>query len=506
MLISTIGRIFSIGAGAILLLNATPAGAEAVSIIGDDSSEFQFSVDGAHRTRFENLLHDGSKGRLFALRTNLHPQLRYGNITLGGELMDSRAYSPDFAYPFGYPQNGQFNNTVEPIQYYLGAKFDNVFVDGLDVTLKGGRFTLDLGSGRHFGRNHFRNTVESFRGGQLLFERGDQSLLLFFVNPLQITNDGSLSRLSVIDGQPTVRFVGQRGQEMDSPNTDLDIFGAHYQRADAIGDVNAEAYLYVLKGPRAPVLPGAPATERLARYTTGVRIWRNPAPGAFDFEIEATPQFNQHPQGIGYYGHAEAGYSLNSALNARISFLFDIASGNGKFLPRQCTPMPPFYQSDCLSYPDQRGSARFTPLFGRLSDDFGPTGLYRANNPFGGGSRFGDVPGRSDIVSPAVRFEAALSGDFALQATARAFWREDPTQTVLTSPASIDVTSLSKNVGYQIDARSTFDFLDEHVQLEFGGAIFFWGDELDDLYAPLSPAASGITSRKYIYTSITVKM
>ena len=392
--------------------------------------------------------------------------------------MDSRTYNPRRGSP-GSRRGDEFANAVEPIQYYLLAQFHDVGVEGLDVTLKGGRFTLDLGSGRLFGRRDFRNTVDTFRGGQILLGRGDQSLLLFYAQPLDID--------------------GNQDQQMDTPITQTDLWGAHYSHAAFLGDVRFESYIYVEQIDTS--IAGFPD---LIRFTPGVRVWRSRSSGAFDFEVEATPQFRQHPQGFGYFGHAEVGYEFEHPWRPHVSAVFDIASGNGKLLVDGST-------FEGFSFPSSirtEGTTNFESLFGRLSDDFGPTGLFRSPST--------DTVQRSNIISPGVRFSANPRDNVYSQLSFRGFWREDPIAnfSALIFPLSPDiheVDTFDSEIGYQLDAKVVARFLGDHLSLEAGGAMFFFGDESTEMSNIRCALPSGSfclgprSPRKYLYTSFTAR-
>lgn len=467
------------------LLFPTSLNAEPLTVFKHDGTGIDLTISGAHRTRYETIIEAGPNDNLVSLRSTLLVEAGTERFRIGGELMDARAYG-DRTTPFSFfGINDELQNTAEPIQYYLTARFDDIFTDGLDLTLKGGRLTLDLGSGRLFGRNKFRNTINSFRGGQVLIERGNQSLLLFYVNPMDITSDFA------------------RGQQMDVPITETDIAGAHYTNHRMFADIKAEAYFYAVK--RNFRLAGAP---RLIHYTPGLRIWRESQIGQFDFEIEATPQFRQHPQGFAYFAHADVGYSFDTSWRPHVSFLFDIASGQERATIGECAPELLVLFTGCMSQLRFHGDTVFDSLYGLLSDDFGPTGLFRSNPSGSLSFSIGRDLSRRNIISPALRFSASPMEHLSTVFTARGFWREDPLRAVTgfshsLPPEAQSIEYLPSEVGYQIDSRVSYDIFGEHLKLEVGGAVFFFGSESTESRRLFGLSDPSLAARKYLYTSLT---
>ena len=463
------------------ILNAEP-----LTVFKHDGTGIDLTVSGEHRTRYEAIIGKSSIESLASLRSTLLVEAGTERFRIGGELMDARAYGNSAVSFSFFNFRNELNNTAEPIQYYLTARFDDVLTDGLNVTLKGGRLTLDLGSGRLFGRNKFRNTIESFRGGQITIERDDQSLLLFYVNPMNIISDRA------------------RAQQMDVPRTEVDIAGLHYNNRSLYGDIQGEAYFYAVKR-NFRLDFGVP---RLIHYTPGFRIWREPQIGKIDFEVEATPQFRQHPQGFAYFGHAEVGYSFNRTWEPRVSLLFDIASGQGRATLGECPSEVLEFFPICMSQISFRGATGFDSLYGRLSDDFGPTGLFRPNPS--GRLSFSSGLGiaRRDIISPALRFSSSPTNKLTAEFTARGFWREDPTALFRSTspflpPETQTIDFLSSEIGYQIDGHVTYEIIDDHLKLEAGGAVFFFGSERTEVSRSIGSINPSFPARKYLYTSIT---
>lgn len=472
--------------------------------VGDAAGAIDLTVSGSHRTRYELLRDQERTDQLFSLRTNILVEAGTNNFRIGGELMDSRAYDPE-GDVFGFTQTGQFINVeqfinvIEPVQYYLTGRFENIGADGLDLTIKGGRFTLDFGSGRLFGRAEYGNTVNSFRGGQVLFERENQSLLLFYAQPYDITTDDD------------------NRQQMDAPNQRIDFWGAHYTHSKLRGNINAEAYFYVQQIDfRESGLP-----PNLIYFTPGVRVWRKRAPGRFDFEVEAAPQFRQHPQGFAYFGHVQVGYEFDHDWRPHAALVFDIASGDGEISTIECQPIPDVSIPGCRLVFGREGTSSFNSYSGRLSDDFGPTGLFRSNSVGLVGPSFGGI-GRTNLISPGIQLSAMPYRNFSVEARYRAFWREDPYpdfNSRFFDPANPMIMSIDSQIGQQVDAALSYSLFDGRLQLEVGGAMFFYGNEPNEIRQnrfnpfpaceivtglPCNVSLPPLSSRKYFFSALTV--
>jgi len=491
-------RSVSVAFSSILLLTS-PALAEDDGWLQSALTAVDWSVSGEQRTRFE--VYDSGvaisspfiflqqdKQYLFSLRTNLLIEAGMGNFRIGAELMDSRAYAPT-----GRRRTNLFTqNAVEPIQMYLGLSLNNLFTDGDSVELKGGRYTLDLGSGRLFGRYKFRNTTDSFLGGHIKWSHDDSDLEVFYGMPFEIDGFGN-------------------GIEFDEPNSNEHYFGIHHTRRNSWLGATAEFYAYGANGRLLDF-------ENIWLTTLGARLSRAPSEGAFDFDIEAAPQFAIGRNDIAYFAHAEGGYTFDSSWQPRVAFLFDIASGPGGVTKGKCTPT--LMAAGCDFVLESTGGTYFNTLFGRESDDFGPTGIF---NPAGRNSFFSDFGSgklsRSNIVSPGIRLSASPSDNSSTSITYRAIWREDPIFSgtprqnfefiIFTDTGPDPINFLDPQVGHQVDAHFDYNLFNGLVKIEAGGALFFFGKELQDKIRSCDSLANGLSCTengitKYAYTSLTV--
>ncbi|MEM9170441.1 MAG: alginate export family protein [Pseudomonadota bacterium] len=373
-----------------------------------------------HRTRLEATGEIGPPGRsqiAALMRTGFHVHVGRGAAYLGGELLDARYYNLTSA-DFGRVPVDEAANAVEPVQFYVGAQFDDIFGRGVSLNARAGRLTLDIGSGRLIGRRRFRNTVQTFMGGELLARHGDLQMRAFGVRPVR-ANCGSFTNGIEVD-----RLLDLRGYN----------FGVHLQKNRlAFIDATVELYLF---GERLNF--PASGLRSFLSFTPGLRLSRPSKLGAFDFDFEAATNFAEVeldvlfqspiPPGdvfffreafgtFGYFFHAEAGRTFDAPFSPRLGLVFDIGSGPGNdFLTRFRVTQSDFDLS-------RRQPAAFGSR-ARLYDDFGPASASAIYAPFRiRGSSFG-IDG-SNIISPGAVFSADAFGKISIKSSYRYFWRED---------------------------------------------------------------------------------
>lgn len=94
---------------------------------------------------------------LVNLRTTVAATYRDGPWTLGAELWDSRVWGAD---P-GSPVSTNEVNTFELVQAFVGYRAK---LGRTQLTLQGGRFTLNIGSRRLVAADDYRNTTNGYTG------------------------------------------------------------------------------------------------------------------------------------------------------------------------------------------------------------------------------------------------------------------------------------------------------------------------------------------------------
>ena len=396
------------------------------------------TVSGSMRVRYEALGNQFRPGLdrnddIVALRTDLLAEYDTGPVRIGAELQDSRAWSTDSGSSVG---TGEVN-ALELVQAYAGFDLGDALGEGTDTRLDLGRFTMDLGSRRLVARNNYRNTTNAFTGVHAHFSgRNGTALSLFYTLPQQrLPGD----RQGVLDNK--VRW--------DREGFDLAFWGAHLS-ARPVGDSTAlEAYFLVLEeGDR----PGR-ATRNRHLFTPGVRIYRAPATGRLDFELEGAYQFGAISAGTApgaakldvsaYFLHASLGYRFSGHWAPRIALQYDLASGDGT----------------------GKSWGRFDTLFGARRGEFGPTGIFGAL-------------GRANISSPGVRLEVKPGRRWDAFSMYRAAWLASASD-AFASTGVRDPAGLSGNfAGHQIEGRVRYWIIPSRLQLEAGAVLILNGEFL----------------------------
>ncbi|OCC23474.1 hypothetical protein MB02_12065 [Croceicoccus estronivorus] len=411
------------------------------------------------RVRFEALANQFRPGldenaELFTIRTAIAAEYRTGPVRIGGELIDARAYGASTGSSVG---TGEVN-TFEPVQAYIGADFGPVFGPGSSASLDVGRFVLDLGGRRLVGRNGFRNTTNAFTGLKLAV-RGSarEQLTLFYTYPQQRRPSGKADILN-------------NKVQWDREGRDLLFWGGIFSKGQALGPNNLDLYFFALdEDDRA----GRNTRDRHL-FTPGVRIYRDPAPGVFDYEFEYAYQFghiseNSSPDArkqdvSAHMLHAEVGYSFSGPWQPRLALEYDVATGDG---------------------PDGK-YGRFDSLYGPRRSDYGPTGIY---GPLG----------RSNINSPGIRLAVKPSKRWDGFVFYRAAWLESGTDSFASTGIRDGSGESGRFAGHQVEARVRYWLLPGTLRLEAGGAALIRGHFLRE-----APNRNRFGETLYSYVDVTL--
>lgn len=154
-----------------IFLIASPAAAQ----------EQGFGVSGSIRVRGEVLdgqprVDTSTDDHAVFLRARIAASYARGQLAIGGEMIDSRAYFE----PRGSTVSSSEVDALEPVQAWLQI------APTRNAKLRLGRFTMNLGSGRLVVDENFRNTTNGFTGAK--FDWGDaagDSLTAFWTMPQQ---------------------------------------------------------------------------------------------------------------------------------------------------------------------------------------------------------------------------------------------------------------------------------------------------------------------------------
>jgi hypothetical protein len=418
----------------------------AVPAAGQEASEPHgpISLSGSTRLRFEAIEGQARAGfndhdALVNLRTILRAEYDGGPVRLVTELWDSRVWGGNRGTPV---TTGEVN-TLELVQGYVEVEAGGLFGTRSKTMLQAGRFTLNLGSRRLVAADDYRNTTNGYTGvrADIAFDRRWKASLIY-VLPQQRRPD---SLDSLLDNRVAP----------DRAGLDLVLWGGVVSRAQTLRDATVEASFFHL-GERDT---GGRATRDRSLNTASFRLFRDPAAGKGDFELEAIAQRGsisaslaatapRQPVGA-WFVHAEAGYTFAGKWRPRIALEYDHASGDrpgGRF-------------------------GRFDTLFGMRRADLAPSGLYNAF-------------GRANFISPGLRVEAAPGRHTDLFATVRPIWLAAPQDSLSTTGVRDAAGRSGRFGGTQFDARARHQ-LSTALRLEVDAVLLARGRFLQE--APNAP-------------------
>lgn len=405
-----------------------------------------FRLSGSMRLRYEVI--DGqaragfdSDDSLTNIRTQLLAEYARDGWKIGAELFDSRAYGAD---P-GTPISTNEVNAFELVQAYVGRDWKDPFGKGSRLGLTLGRMTLNLGSRRLVAADDYRNTTNGYTGlrADLALAKGWKGTFIY-----------TLPQMRRPDDAEGVRDYKVR---IDRESFDLVLWGGVLGKARALGPAMVEASYFHLGERDAPGRP----TRNRSLDTVGGRIIADPAPGAFDYELEAFYQTGSIRASLApaapvqdvsaSFIHVDIGYSFEDSARTRLSVEFDRASG------------------------DKPGGryGRFDTLFGMRRADLAPAGLYNAI-------------ARTNIMTPGLRVEANPSKRLDWFLSYRAMWLASDTDSFATT-AVRDASGRSGDfAGHQWEGRLRYWLVPARLRFEFDGLLLAKGRFLRD--APNAPA------------------
>lgn len=294
------------------------------------------------------------------------------------EILDGRAFDTPVEQRLS---TGEVNS-LDILQLYVGTRTEDALRDGDRLAVTLGRQTIDIGSRRFVARNRFRNTINAFTGAHVLWT-GDSGgrVEAFYTTPVRRLPRDQMS-------------IRDNDQDFDEERTQVRFWGLHASKTDAVGDVNAELYVFGLAEEDGVNL----ATRNRDHVTVGARLKKPPAPGAIVFEVEAAHQTGESRATTASADttdldvsarmlHLSGGYQWDARLKPRLEATFDHASGDDD--------------------PTDGKWNRLDTLFGARPFDFGATGLLSAfsrANIQSFGLRLNLVPGETTQLMIADRF------------------------------------------------------------------------------------------------------
>ncbi len=457
MLQRTRRRVLAFGALATLALAVPAARAEWTPRSLDEVLPERLSLRVQHRTRYEYLdeqFRVGNPGNtdVIVLRTLVHARLRLlDGLWVGGELQDSRAERNGDTL-----LNTTIVNSAEALRAYLELRRENVL--GGTVSAHFGRITMDVGSRRFVARNRFRNTINGFTGLDLTWRRaGGTELRGFYVLPVR-------------------RLPRDRDKlENNKIRNDEESFAGQFFGLFAASDLprgigRGELFVFGLDEDDRPSRP------TLARdlWTPGFRVFRAPAAGRFDYQVETALQFGdsrtlasgRQLDHFAHFHHAELGYSFETRGSPRVALQYDYASGDDD--------------------PDDGDNNRFSTLFGARRFDFGPTGIY---GPFA----------RANLHSPGVRLRLTPAPALSTFAAFRGYWLAEKRDAWVPAGVRDPSGNSGRFVGSQLELRVRWRILSKNLTVEGGFAHLFAGGFVDD-----APTSNDQGDSNYLYTQIAI--
>ena len=416
------------------------------------------TVSGDHQLRYEWMDNtfrtvDPGSDNLLLSRILIAAEARLSDsFRVGAELQDARTWGAES----GTPLSNTFVNALEPLQLYAGFTARDLLAKGDQIDLRVGRFTMQMGSNRFVARHIFRNTLQSHTGANVIWSQSDGPRLQFFLtNPV-------IRRPADSDG------LRDNDVKLDEDSRTL-FWGAHLDQFE-FGGHDAAVYVFGIDDSDSSERP----TLNRNYVTTGFRLlgeqndWYWEVEGAYQFGSVRDSASAVDVNDLDHRAwllHADIGRRLNGAWNPVLELRFDYASGDDR--------------------PGDDSNERFDSLFGPLRFDYGPTSIYnlvRRENS--------NTTGLYLTVTPRER-TAWMTGY-------RAAWLASDRDRLRGSGLRDPSGQSGDFLGHQIETRFRWEFIPDSVRVEFGGALLFKGELLED--APAAPAADNTV---YLYTQVT---
>lgn len=262
-------------------------------------------------------------------KTRAFLKLEFGWFRLVGELQDSRRTETYYA-----DTDGRDFNTVEPIQAYAEFHFKNLFGYDRPLTVRAGRFSLELLDRRLVGLNEWRNTTNTFQGGRVTIG--------------QKSNDWFLE---LIGAQPLQRYL----YELDQPVGKQWFYGAvlsiqkwshistlqpFYLGSQRDGLNNDPALVGGVANSSVGSASITPSRNAQNFHTVGLRVYGNIGKTGLDYDASYIKQFGTYVEGLGTGGQGvtnsidafaawgEIGYTAKVWSKPRLAAFYAFISGD----------------------------------------------------------------------------------------------------------------------------------------------------------------------------------
>ncbi len=432
-----------------LIVSASLLPAPAVYALSDIEVEFS----GNHRLRYE-YMHNGPRPNaaviddLLVSRLYLDTKVNAGHWFGELEIQDSRGWFEGESTPIGTDDI----NTLEPIQAFIGWRGG----DDLPLQISVGRITKNLSTRRLVARNRYRNTTNGFSGVDVKWRGEDWAINAFAFRP-------------VIREPSDRESIANNEFELDKTSPGQQFWGAELKPATSS---EWTAHILALHESDRPDFPSR--NRRLV--TTGGQWYHLNKQSGIHTAGELGIQFGKSRatsadldtrdlDHFAWFMHAEAGLRSEYLWQGRMSVLFDYASGDHSL--------------------GDGSTQRFDNLFGARRFDFGPTGIYGPQ-------------GRSNMISPGIRWDSQPLQPTRLMVVWRGFWLAEPFDIHAGTGFQDDFRG-KRYVGQQVEARIRQAVTDD-LGLEAGAAYLIKGGLLrGDAFA------QGDEDGAYLYLQTTLR-
>ncbi|MEO0815705.1 MAG: alginate export family protein [Pseudomonadota bacterium] len=403
-----------------------------------------FTLKGETRARYETLDGQFRAGRdgsdqLLLFRTLLLAEVDTGPVAFGIELQDSRTYLGDT----GTPLSSSISNPLDILQLY--ARFDELpglMGEGSTSHLTVGRQTVSIGSKRQIERVDFANVIKSYTGANFLSTnaRGDELHAIYVV--------------------PTARFPNQRpgiddnDLSGDEEQWERRIWGVHYRRADILpslaSDLWGEVFVYGLEERDS----GDFATPDRSYVAPGFRLYRKPAIGQWDIDLEGAlrqgtryatsdPADTQSLSVDASMLHAELGYTFDAPWQPRFALEYYWASGDED--------------------PTDLNFDQHERLFGSRRSDLNNTSIHGPLTP-------------ANLNAPGFRIEAKPNGRWDGRFYYHAAFLASETDSWVIARLRDPSGQSGDFIGHVLDSRARYWLVPDSVRLELGASALFFGE------------------------------
>jgi len=402
------------------------------------------TLKGESRARYETLSGQFRAGRtgddqILAFRSLLLAEADTGPVSFGIELQDSRTYLADA----GTPLSNSIANPLDVLQLYARADALPGLLGTPSATeLKLGRMTVSIGSKRQIERPDFANVIKSYTGAHLISRhpRGDE--------------------LHLLHVSPTARFPATRpaldDNELsgDEEQWGRRIWAVHYRRADIlpglVPDLWGELYVYGLEERDTTDFQ----TPDRSYVAPGGRLYRAPAAGQWDLDIEASirqgtryatssPVETQSLDVEAEMLFAAIGYSWDTAWKPRFAFEYYYASGDES--------------------PDDLNFGQHERLFGSRRSDLNNTSIHGPLTP-------------ANLSAPGFRVEVQPNDRLDARLYYHAAWLASDTDSWVIARLRDPTGQSGDFIGHTIDSRMRYWLRPDSVRLELGASALIFGE------------------------------